>query len=147
MNTRRMNPYGQLAWDHWKTWRPNELAQILDPQEYFSRLGLQVETQIELMTAELAGNDSVAEDYLAKVGRLRMARFTAQAQVLRELVLLPAEPGHPEYDPPDELPTQVPAEASWLPVVMTEDHPNYHDFDDDPGLRKTYLPDPLPPVT
>ena len=39
-----------------------------------------------------------------------------------------------------------PAEAPWLQVVMTEDHPNYHDLDDDPGLRKTYLQDPAAPT-
>ena len=69
-----------------------------------------------------------------------MARMTAESQVLRELILLPAEPGHPQYDPQDEESGDpLPAEAPWLPVVMTEDHPNYHDLDDDPGLRKTYL--------
>lgn len=31
-----MNPYGQQAWDHWKTWRPRELSQIPDPMENFA---------------------------------------------------------------------------------------------------------------
>ena len=134
------NPYGQMARKHWATWRPNELSQIPDPEEFFSRLGLEAEAQIDQLAADLAGDDPGGEGYLEKVGRLRMARATAESQVLRELILLPAEPGHPEYDPEDdELPTRYPAEAPWLPVVMTEDHPNYHDLDDDPGLRKTYL--------
>jgi len=71
-----------------------------------------------------------------------MARATAESQVLRELILLPAEPGHPEYDTEQQQvddESMFPAEAPWLPMVMTEDHPNYHDLDDDPGLRKTYL--------
>lgn len=134
------NPYGQMARKHWATWRPNELSQIPDPAEFFSRLGLEAEARIDQLAADLAGDDPGGEGYLDKVGRLRMARATAESQVLRELILLPAEPGHPEYDPEDdELPTRYPAEAPWLPVVMTEDHPNYHDLDDDPGLRKTYL--------
>ena len=134
------NPFGQIARKHWATWRPKELSQIPDPEEFFSRLGLEAETQIDQLAADLAGDDPGGEGYLEKVGRLRMARATAESQVLRELILLPAEPGHPEYDPEDdEVPTQYPAEARWLPVVMTEDHPNYHDLDDDPGLRKTYL--------
>ena len=150
MNATVMNPYGQLAWDHWKTWRPNELSQIPDPVEFFARLGLEVETQVDQVAADLAGDDPPGEDYLAKVGRIRMARATAESQVLRELVLLPAEPGDPEYDPSeeqDQLTADGPSttEAGWLPVVMTSEHPNYHDQDDDPLLRKTYL-DPSSPT-
>ena len=100
----------------------------------------QAEAQIDQLAADLAGDDPGGEGYLEKVGRLRMSRTTAESQVLREMILLPAEPGHPEYDPEDdELPTRYPAEAPWMPIVMTEHHPNYHDLDDDPGLRKTYL--------
>jgi hypothetical protein len=108
-----------MARQQWATWRPNELSQIPDPEEFFSRLGLEAEAQIDQLAADLAGDDRGGEGYLEKVGRLRMARMTAESQVLRELVLLPAEPGHPEYDLEDELPTQCPAEAPWLPVVMT----------------------------
>ena len=136
------NPYGQMARKHWATWRPTELSQIPDPAEFFSRLGLEAEAQIDQLAADLAGDDPGGEGYLEKVGRLRMARATAESQVLRELILLPAEPGHPEYDTEQQQAddeSMFPAEAPWLPVVMTEDHPNYHDLDDDPGLRKTYL--------
>lgn len=149
-DTTVMNPYGQLAWDHWKKWRPTELSQIPDPVQYFARLGLEVEAQIEQVASDLAGDDPTEESYLAKVGRLRMAQVTAESQVLRELVLIPAEPGHPEYDPSEdpEQPTtsEATGEAPWLPVVMTADHPSYHDLDDDPLLRKTYLEtnDPAP---
>lgn len=139
-----MNPYGQQAWDHWKTWRPHELSQIPDPTEFFARLGLEVEAQIDQVAADLAGDDPAGEDYLAKVGRLRMARATAESQVLRELVLLPAEPGHPEYDPSEDLDQQPTTDEGWLPVVMTPDHPSYHDLDEDPLLRRTYL-DPSGP--
>jgi hypothetical protein len=143
------NPYGRLARKHWAMWRPNELSQIPDPAEFFSRLGLEAEAQIDQLAADLAGDDPGGEGYLEKVGRLRMARATAESQVLRELILLPAEPGHREYDAEQEQadePSMYPAEAPWLPVVMTEDHPNYHDLDDDPGLRKTYLQDPAAPT-
>jgi hypothetical protein len=143
------NPYGQMARRHWAKWRPNELSQIPDLAEFFSRLGLEAEAQIDQLAADLAGDDPGGEGYLEKVGRLRMARATAESQVLRELILLPAEPGHPEYDAEQEQADEssmYPAEAPWLQVVMTEDHPNYHDLDDDPGLRKTYLQDPAAPT-
>jgi hypothetical protein len=95
-----MNRYGRQAHAHWATWRPNQLSQISDPESFFTELGEQVETQIEALQIALAGDDPGGEDYLQKVGRLRMARFDAEAQVLRELVLLPPEPGHPQAEDP-----------------------------------------------
>jgi hypothetical protein len=133
MKGRAVNRYGRLAQQHWAKWRPTELSQIPDPETFFSRLGLEVETQVEQVATDLAGDDPAGEGYLEKLGRLRMARFTAESQVLRELVLLPPEPGHPEAE---EYPQ--PPEAPWLPVVMTTDHPNYHDLDHDPLLRKAH---------
>jgi hypothetical protein len=131
MKGRAVNRYGRLAQQHWAKWRPRELSQIPDPEAYFSRLGLEVETQVEQVATDLAGDDPAGEGYLDKLGRLRMARFTAESQVLRELVLLPPEPGHPEAEENPQTP-----EAPWLPMVMTPDHPNYHDLDDDPLLSK-----------
>jgi hypothetical protein len=128
-----VNRYGRLAERHWAKWRPTELSQIPDPEEFFSRLGLEVETQVDQVAAELAGADPGGEDYLAKLGRLRMARFTAESQVLRELVLLPPEEGHPEAEQEEE---PAAGEAPWLAVEMTEDDPHYHDLDDDPLLRR-----------
>jgi hypothetical protein len=51
------NPYGQMARQHWAKWRPNELSQIPDPEEFFSRLGLEAEAQIDQLAADLAGDD------------------------------------------------------------------------------------------
>jgi hypothetical protein len=133
-----MNRYGRLAQRHWAKWRPNELRQIPDPEEFFTKLGLDVEDQVEQLTAALAGDDPGGEDYLQKLGRLRMARLTAESQVLREQVLLPPEPGHPEAED-DNTPTW-PATTDWLPIELTPDHPAYHELDDDPGLRKVSPP-------
>ncbi|MGI8665140.1 MAG: hypothetical protein ACR2N4_03790 [Jatrophihabitans sp.] len=147
-----MNRWGRQAHQHWATWRPNQLSQIEDPQTYFTELGETVETQIEALQIALAGDDPGGETYLQKLGRLRMARFDAEAQVLRELVLLPPESGHPQAEDPDyptdpedsEYPEDqgrlrdedghllepgVIGVTPWMPVVMTPDHPNYHDFD------------------
>ena len=152
-----MNRYGRQAQEHWVKWRPHQLSQIPDPEAFFSSLGLQVETQVDLLARDLAGDDPGGEGYLQRVGRLRMARLDAEAQVLRELVLLPPEPGHPEYDqaedPSNELssdagrPRTFPAQTDWLPVVMTADDPRYHALDNDPLLRQTYLPEQAGPAT
>jgi hypothetical protein len=133
-----MNRYGRLAQQHWAKWRPNQLSQIPDPEEFFSTLGQQAAQQIDELAASLAGDDPGGEDYMAKLGRLRMARFTAEAQVLRESVLLPPEPGHPEAEN-DDTPTW-PATTDWLPMELTPDHPAYHELDDEPGLRKVSTP-------
>jgi len=148
-----MNRFGRQAQEHWGKWRPHQLSQIPDPEAFFSSLGLQVETQVELLSRDLAGDDLAGEGYLQKVGRLRMARLDAEAQVLREMVLLPPEPGHPEYDPEDDpssdpgRPRTFLAQTEWLPVVMTADDPRYHELDNDPLLHQTYLPEQTGPAT
>jgi len=101
-------------------------------------LGQQAEQQIEELAAALAGDDPGGEDYLEKLGRLRMARFTAEAQVLRESVLLPPEPGHPDAENDDTA--TWPATTDWLPMELTPDHPAYHELDDERGLRKVSTP-------
>lgn len=133
-----MNQYGRMAQQHWAKWRPNELGQIPDPESFFSELGEAVQTQIEAEQIALAGDDPGGEDYLQKVGRLRMARFNAEAKVLREMVLLEPEPGHPDGEDPQDrnLPPGLIGETDWMPMVLTPDHPNYHDLDDSPFLHR-----------
>jgi hypothetical protein len=140
-----MNRYGRLAQEHWAKWRPNELSQIPDPEAFFSTLGQEVATQVEALAAALAGDDPGGEQGLQKQGRLEMARFNAEAQILREMVLLPPEPGHPdaeEEEPEEDLPPGVIGVSEWMPMVMTPDHPNYHDLDDDP-FRHRVTPEEL----
>ena len=148
-----MNRYGRQAQEHWVKWRPQQLSQIPDPEAFFSSLGQQVETQVDLLSRDLAGDDPGGEGYLQKVGRLRMARLDAETQVLREMVLLPPELGHTDYDQVDDpssdldRPRTFPAQTEWLPVVMTADDPRHHELDIDPLLRQTYLPEQTGPAT
>ncbi len=120
---------------HWQQWRPNELAQLADPQAFFEELSREAQRQIEDLGAHLAGQGPPAEPYQEHAGRLQMARFDATALVMRDLVLLPPEPGHPdeETEQPDPMGSPDPDDG-WLPVVLMPDHPRYHDLDDDPGL-------------
>ncbi len=109
-----MNSYGNQALQHWTRWRPKELAAIPDPQEFFARLGLEVEQEIDDRAEAILESQSTpeAEDYLTRVGRLRMARFDAESEVLRERVLLPPEDEQDETsrDPAGEwLPVRIPA--------------------------------------
>jgi hypothetical protein len=129
-----MNRYGRQAQTHWAQWRPVELSQIPDQEAFFSTLGLEVAAKVDQLAAELAGNDPAGEDYLAKLGRLRMAKFTAEEQILRELVLLPPEPGHPQAG--DQEPATAPGQTSWQPMTISPGDPGYHDYDEDPTLPR-----------
>lgn len=118
-----MNSYGAMALDHWATWRPSELAEIADPEAFFRRLGDRVSDEIDQMTFDLAGPDQRGEGYLGKLGRLNMARFTAEEVVLRELVLLPPENADPDDmtgtsddDADDEEGWRGLGRTPWLPV-------------------------------
>jgi hypothetical protein len=133
-----MNRYGRLAQQHWAKWRPNQLSQIPDAETFFTDLGQEVETQIEALEIALAGEDPGGEDYLQKVGRLRNARMTAESQVLREMVLLEPEPGHPDAEDPQDrdLPPGVIGQTDWMPMVLRPGDPGYHDLDDSPFLHR-----------
>ena len=95
-----MNRYGRQAHQHWTQWRASELSQIPDQETFFSSLGLEVENQIDQLAAQLAGADPFGEQYLAKLGRLRMARLMAEEQVLHETVLIPPEEAPPSVTTP-----------------------------------------------
>jgi hypothetical protein len=147
-----MNRYGRLSQQHWAKWRPNQLSQIPDPETFFTDLGEEVETQIEALEIALAGDDPGGEDYLEKVGRLRAARMTAESQILREMVLLEPEPGHPEAEDPQDrdLPPGVIGQTDWMPIVLRPGDPGYHDLDDSPFLHRVTpeeLADRQPPPT
>jgi hypothetical protein len=86
-----MNQYAWIAQRHWAKWLPKRYSDIDGPETFFEILGEEVSNEIEELAAALAGNDPVGETYLAKVGRLNMARLNAESQILRELVLLPPE--------------------------------------------------------
>ena len=146
--------YAQLAWEHWSTHRPHQLALMADPAVFFTELGREIQERVDLLSQELEGPDVPREGYLAKVGRLQSARFDAQAQALREL--LPVS----ERDEQEELEAHVaeltdglgltptsgsrtfwpsstpPPVTGWTPVAMGPDHPRYRELDEDLGLRQ-----------
>jgi hypothetical protein len=86
-----MNRYGATAKKHWECWLPARYSQLEDPTEYFTRLGEEISVQVDELSDAIAGSDPPGEGYLAKVGRLNMARMNAESQVLREMALLDPE--------------------------------------------------------
>jgi hypothetical protein len=79
-----MNRWGRMAREHWQQHRPGQYAEMTDPEAFFTGLGEHISAEINSLALALAGDDRPGEGYLDKVGRLRMARLTAQEQVLRE---------------------------------------------------------------
>lgn len=96
-----------MAQQHWARWLPTRYATIRRPAEFFSTLGQQAETQIQELSQQLAGPDRPGEDYLQKVGRLNMARASAEEHVLAELVLPAPEDDAQEDLAPEEDPTSL----------------------------------------
>ncbi|MEV4871500.1 hypothetical protein [Streptomyces syringium] len=88
-----MNQYGRRAQQHWQEFRPGRIAEIDDPEAFFTELGIDVQNEVRRRwTAErLTGSAVVGESYPQRAGRLQQTRYEAEAEVLRELVLLPAE--------------------------------------------------------
>lgn len=137
--------YAQRSREHWATHRPHQLSLMADPAGFFTELGREIQERVDWLSLQLEGPDVPGEGYLGKVGRLRMARFTAEAQALREL-LPPAESDElagsaledlPQPDPATFWPSSTPPPVTgWLPVEMSPDHPRYRELDDDLGLRR-----------
>ncbi|MFI6277936.1 hypothetical protein [Streptomyces sp. NPDC050988] len=88
-----MNQYGRRAQRHWQEFRPGSIAEIDDPEAFFTELGTDVQYEVRARwTAERLSSPAVAgESYLERAGRLQQMRHEAESEVLRELVLLPAE--------------------------------------------------------
>jgi hypothetical protein len=84
-----MNQYGAQARRHWQTHLPNRYRQIEDPETFFADLGEQIAQQVQDRAAAIAGSDPEQETYLEKVGRLNMARQTAESGVMREVLPAP----------------------------------------------------------
>lgn len=83
-----MNRYGHQAMKHWMQFDPQRYAPIANPAEFFTQLGEETMQEIDTLTWALEGSDRPGESYLEKVARLNTARFTAEGEVLREMVLI-----------------------------------------------------------
>ena len=87
-----MNRYGAQAMEHWKENRPQAYQELDDPQEYFTQLGEEISQAVEGRARELAAKEPQREGYLQGLQRLNTAQVEAEGEVLREMVLLEAEP-------------------------------------------------------
>jgi hypothetical protein len=93
-----VNQYGAQARRYWQEYLPERYAQIEDPEAFFTDLGEEMADQVVELTDSIAGPDRSGEGYLGKVGRLNMARLSAEEQVMREM--LPASDNEDENEEP-----------------------------------------------
>lgn len=84
-----MNQYAAQARRHWQTHLPQRYQQIQDPETFFTDLGDHIAQEIQVIADAIAGQDPDEETYLDKVGRLNMARLSAEDHVLREMLPAP----------------------------------------------------------
>ena len=145
-----MNKYGALAMRHWKTYDPDRYASLQDPEAFFTELGELAETQIQSLEADLAGSDPPGEEYLAKLGRLRMARASAEEQVLSELILIPSalpEDQEPPEDPHNEPEVGTAAWMLWNQRQQTQASAQDLEEEIDSEMRSDPSPSPPPHPT
>lgn len=109
-----MNKYGRLAQQHWEAFRPGRIAEIDDAEAFFTELGADVQVEVRARwTAERLSAPAVAgESYLERAGRLQQMRHEAEGEVLRELVLLPADDDPDLVEDPHLTDAEV-AEEQW----------------------------------
>lgn len=101
-----MSDYAAIAKTNWQRLAPSQCEALENPEEFFQNLATQAEDQIDQMQLSLAGQDSPAEDFLAKWGRLNAAKQQAEEIVISEVLTPPRDQW--ETDPQDEAETPDP---------------------------------------
>jgi hypothetical protein len=109
-----VNQYGRLAQQHWQEHRPGNIAEIDDPEAFFTELGadVKVEVRTRWTASRLAEPVVPGESYLERAGRLQQMRHETEGEVLRELVLLPADEDADLVDDPHLSEAEV-TEERW----------------------------------
>lgn len=81
-----VNHYGEMALEHWRRHRPEEVAAIEDPARFFSELGEQVAETVRTRTEQLLESQPPASGFVARMQQEKTARMTAEDETLREMV-------------------------------------------------------------
>lgn len=86
-----MNHYGVMAWEHWRKARPQELAELTDPERFFTQLGEQVQAEIRHRRQAQEATLELGDNYLQNLGLLNNVQMTVEDEVLREMVFTEPE--------------------------------------------------------
>lgn len=77
--------YGVLIQKHWQRERPEEYAQIEDPETFFTREGERLAAEIERRKTKLEQSIDQTGDFLVNLGRLNEIQMSVESDVLREM--------------------------------------------------------------
>ncbi|WP_327309650.1 hypothetical protein OG730_42170 (plasmid) [Streptomyces sp. NBC_01298] len=116
-----MNQYGRIAEQHWQDHRPQHVAELANPEEFFTSLGVDVQREVqERWTSQrMAVSTVVGESHLERLARLTQSRWEIEGEVLRELVLLPADNDPGMGDDPFLSPEEL-DEEQWREFHLLE---------------------------
>lgn len=78
-----MNQYGQTVKATWERMQPGEVAEMLDPEAFFTQIGEEIAAEIAQRWPALAGEDPPKETHPEKARRLRTAQLEAEQQAMR----------------------------------------------------------------
>lgn len=117
-----VNQYGRLAQQHWQVHRPGSIAEIDDPEAFFTELGGddQDEVRARWTTSRLTEPAVFGKFYIERAHHFQQPSHETEREVLRELMLLPADDDVHLGDDPHFADAEVVVER-WH-----ENHP--HDF-------------------
>lgn len=101
-----MNTYGKFAQNAWKTLAPSQYELIVDPEAWFTNLGVEAENSMDSLQVQIAGHDTPGETYLEKVGRLTVAKMQAE-EIVRAEMLTPQPEDLTEDEEEDEEPSEM----------------------------------------
>lgn len=87
----KVNRYGQLAREHWRSSLPMRYSSIAEPDEFFTALGQTIQHQIADTAQQLLAIARPAADDSQRLDRLREVQQRAEKCVIAELLYLPPE--------------------------------------------------------
>jgi len=112
-----------LAERHWRTFLPDRYSEIENPAAFFAEMGRELHAEILERAEEIVRSRGSTGEWVRNLGQREEARRTAESEVLREKVLLPAEPGSPmdeEVPEPEEVLGR--GSTDWMPMSEHRSH-------------------------
>lgn len=87
-----MNTYGLRAQRYYRRWAPLALAEITDPETFFTDLGEQIQGQVLQVSQEMESTLDPTVPYLERVAQLRAVQRDAEEVAMTDLVYGPVLP-------------------------------------------------------
>jgi hypothetical protein len=100
MKEKQMGQMAAIAEQHWRTYLPQDYANLTNRETFFQSLEDDAQTQIDQLMEVEEDRTVPGESFADRMGRLRAARQVAEERVFREVLrpepTEPETPGSPE---------------------------------------------------